>query len=50
MIYRSDLRQEINDRLMSVHTSGEIGDLQSTDSLIEENVVLRCKAIRGMNH
>ena len=23
---------------------------ESTDSLIEENVVLRCKAIRGMNH
>ena len=28
MIYRSDLRQEKNDRLMSVHTPGEIGHIQ----------------------
>ena len=28
MIYHSDLRQERNDRLVSVHTSGEIVDLQ----------------------
>ena len=27
-IYLSDQRQERNDRLMSVHTSGEIGDIQ----------------------